>query len=126
MRRNLDPQVWGGGGWAFLEHCLLAADDSSREAYIQWLHLLPDVLPCSRCRQHCAEYLRAHPPAQEKDLLAWLHDFRAAVKHRKETSGRDLPSRPGWTLWVVLLITAVGLLFFLAPNKRISCKIAQR
>lgn len=121
MRKNIDPVAWGAAGWVFLQNCLLASDDRSRPAYLHWLHLLPDVLPCGSCRAHAQAYISQHPPENHNDLVAWLDAFRAAVKERvqeKRTSSNS--SGVGWTYYVAGLLTMAILctcLFLLCLHK---------
>ena len=72
MRANLEPEIWGPSGWAFLSSCVTACDEASRSDYLALLRLLPAVLPCSSCRHHAAEYISAHPPEKSAHLGDWL------------------------------------------------------
>jgi hypothetical protein len=103
MRANLPPAAWGPSAWLFLQNCLHAYDDQSRAAYLQLLRLLPEVLPCEACREHCRAYLRDAPPELRQDLQAWLADFRADV------AARTRP-RPFFSAALVLvLLLAIAL-----------------
>lgn len=107
MRANLDPAIWGEKGWAFLENCLHAYDPTSRNAYLRFLHVLPEVLPCATCRQHAREFLTAHPPEERHDLSGWVEDFRMGVAERVR------PQRCAFhasTLLLLMLLTLVGAL----------------
>ena len=107
MRANLDPSVWGEKGWAFLSNCLHAYDSSSRDAYLRFLRVLPEVLPCASCRQHAAEFLTKHPPEKRADLTLWLEDFRADVadRVRPQTCAFRAPA-----LMVLMLLLLLGAL----------------
>ena len=81
MRKNIDPQICGAAGWTFLRNCLQACDADKRHVYIHWLYFLPEVLPCSTCREHATLYMSANPPDKEKDLVTWLDTFQDAVSN---------------------------------------------
>jgi len=84
MRKNLEPRFWGPGAWKFLHDCVYAVDETSREAYNNMLALLPDILPCSKCRKHAREYITEHPPSASTDLKEWLTTFELIVSLRKK------------------------------------------
>jgi len=111
MRANLDPSVWGEKGWAFLGNCLHAYDSSSRDAYLKFLRLLPEVLPCANCRRHAGEYLAKHPPENRDDLSLWLEDFRADVadRVRPQTCAFRAPSLLALMLLLFLGAVLLGL-----------------
>lgn len=122
MRKNIDPSVWGAAGWVFLRNCLLACDDRSGAVYVQWLHLLPEVLPCGSCRAHARAYLSQHPPENHKDLVAWLDAFRRAVSERvRAKSKRSTSSSVGWAYYSAGLLAMAILctcLFFVVFAQR--------
>jgi hypothetical protein len=83
MRRNVHPSVWGPPAWSFLQSIAVACDDTSAEAYRAFLELLPEVLPCERCRAHSREYI-AKNPVDTRNLAAWLRRFEERVSERKQ------------------------------------------
>lgn len=111
MRRNIDPHIWGGHAWRFLEACAAALDDRGEgacyESYKQLIALLPEVLPCAQCREHCKEYLREYPLPPARDIMAWLREFREAVKRRKEML-RQCNRRPKRSLTFAVCVVAWG------------------
>jgi hypothetical protein len=112
MRRNVSPKVWGREGWTFLTSCAQACDEESFDKYVQFLELLPDVLPCEQCRYHARQYLLEHPPSKAPDLTQWVQDFERAVGQRKAPAGGD-PPLPSATYLLVLLSLAFLLVFLL-------------
>ena len=89
MRQNVNPTIWGPHAWAFLRHCATACDETCSASYKQFLELLPEVLPCQQCREHCGAYI-ADNPVDTTDLVSWLDRFREAVAKRK-ASQHSLP-----------------------------------
>ena len=85
MRKNLDPNYWGPSAWLFLETCLEGAehDTKAKKAQIELYRLLPDLLPCERCREHTKEYLYHNPPSLKSDLRDWLSTFKETIRQRK-------------------------------------------
>ena len=112
MRRDLDPSVWGRAGWAFLGSCAHAVDEHTQAHYHQLLRLLPEVLPCGKCRRHSRDYLSQNPPEEAADLEKWLQHFEAAVAQRK-AKGEQLPPSPvmraGPLLLCLLLCACVAV-----------------
>lgn len=103
MRKNLSPKVWGRTGWNFLKHCAEACDEESFPRYLELLRLLPEVLPCEKCRRHAAEYLARNPPRRGEDLAKWIEDFEAAVRARKQEEREEDSAGPGFTRGYLLL-----------------------
>ena len=117
MRKNLNPKLWGRNGWTFLKQCAEACDEDSFPAYQQMISLLPEVLPCEKCRAHAREYILAHPPEPGEDLVRWFQDFERAVGERKrshsEASGTEHPSS-GLVLASLLLLALCFVLVCLS------------
>ena len=109
MRTDVDPSVWGSSGWAFLRNCLNSSDAASRPYHQQLLRLLPEVLPCGRCRRHSREYLGMHPPEQAPNLSGWLRDFEEAVRRRTSEEPRSSALGSGPLLACVLLAAALAV-----------------
>jgi hypothetical protein len=86
MRQNVDPKVWGPSAWSFLHHCVTACDESCSNSYQKFLELLPEVLPCEKCREHSKVYIAANP-VDTSNLVSWLDRFRSAVAKRKVSEG---------------------------------------
>jgi hypothetical protein len=86
MRQNVDPKVWGPSAWSFLHHCVTAYDETCSNSYKNFLELLPEVLPCERCREHSGAYIAANP-VDTSNLVSWLDRFRSAVAKRKVSEG---------------------------------------
>jgi len=103
MRKNLNPRVWGKTGWSFLKHCAEACDEESFPRYLEFLQLLPEVLPCEKCRKHASEYLARNPPRNGEDLARWVEDFEANVRARKEEERAEASEAPGFSRGYLLL-----------------------
>lgn len=114
MRKNLNPQVWGKNGWAFLKQCAEACDEESFPAYLSMIYLLPEVLPCEKCRSHARTYIRDHPPEPGKDLVEWFQAFERSVAERKRqeaaAEASNTPRHPPRRSVDVLLVTSLVLL----------------
>jgi hypothetical protein len=82
----VDPRLWGPPAWQFLRHAAEACDASSSDAYRKFFSLLPEILPCEKCRAHSSEYL-AQVPIDTSNLEAWVDAFQRDVAFRKTTSG---------------------------------------
>lgn len=119
MRKNIDPQIWGAAGWTFLRSSLRASDEDTHHVYVRWLHLLPEILPCSTCREHAALYLSTNPPDQHKDLVMWLDAFQDDVARRLRNNRSS--SSYGlffYTLGVFAFVLLSTCLFFIVRAQR--------
>ncbi len=76
----MDPIVWGRHGWIFLHSITMAYPDkptaNDKQQFGDFFMLLPDVLPCSACKQHLKEHMCKYPlqeALQSKTaLVEWL------------------------------------------------------
>jgi len=130
MRDNVNPKVWGPEGWAFLKSCARACDEESFPHYLQFVALLPHVLPCEKCRHHAEDYIRRNPPRSAAEFLDWVNAFEAAVRRRKvqEEDGAVTDRPPlggllaylglGFALALLLACCLAALLCALAPRAR--------
>ena len=112
MRKNLEPKIWGAGAWKFLHDCVYAADNESRASYDTLMRLLPDILPCAKCRSHARVFMQEHPPDRASDLDAWLTDFENQVRDSKRAAPRFVPAQPS-ALCRILVIIMVALIVLL-------------
>lgn len=116
MRKNVDPKLWGPPAWQFLRHAAQACDADSADAYRKFFALLPEVLPCEKCRAHSSDYL-TQVPVDTSDLEAWVEAFQRDVSSRKASAGAwggaGAPSR-SLILVVSILVgfVAAALLIF--------------
>jgi hypothetical protein len=104
MRENLDPKFWGPNAWQFLQDCAVSVDDESYPSYQQLIALLPQVLPCENCRNHCDMYLRDHPLPPPSHLHDWLGNFQATVRARKDEENGTTPTVTGTIMTIILAI----------------------
>ena len=118
MRKNLEPKQWGPGGWQFLRDCVYACDDASRESYLQLMRLLPNVLPCAACRQHCRAFLETNPPEAAPDLAEWLDTFEweVAVRVRPALSWSGLVP----VLVLLLIVTVAAVVLFTKNRSKVN------
>ena len=59
MRRSL----WGPAAWTFLHSSAAVTEDA--QSIVELLALLPRVLPCAECKQHCLAFFERRPPGAE-------------------------------------------------------------
>ena len=118
MRKNINPQIWGESGWTFLSSCLSACDEESRSACLMLIHILPQVLPCTSCREHTRAYIATHPPKLEKDLVKWLDAFKLDVKQRLRLRTKE-KTRTGASYVLVILTSAIffSLLLYMCSKR---------
>ena len=129
MRKNLNPQVWGKNGWTFLKQCAEACDEDSFPAYLNMISLLPDVLPCEKCRAHARAYVRDHPPKPGEDLVEWFQAFERSVGERKRQEAASVSPGPPRRSVDVLLVTSLVLLalcFVFACLSFLMCFLRKR
>lgn len=80
---GVDPLKWGPGAWRFLHQATLLYPDSPsprrRKTYRTFFRLLPEVLPCGRCRAHLRRvYSRMPtPPENRAMLIRWMYRVHA-------------------------------------------------
>jgi len=121
-RKNVHPGVWGPPAWAFLKSAAEACDADSAQAYRDFFQLLPQVLPCERCREHCSVYLRENP-IDVDDLPGWVARFEASVaeakRAEKQGSCASAGPKPGLGggsggFWVAVLVLALAVVLIAA------------
>jgi hypothetical protein len=86
----MDITSWGPSGWNFLHAAAFAYPDNptaeERAHMTAFLSALPFVLPCRRCRAHCAEAIAADPPGDAcgsmDELSRWVVDLHNSVNAR--------------------------------------------
>jgi hypothetical protein len=69
MTVNIDPARWGKRLWQSLHYMAYAfpeqPTDAQKQAALQMLSSLRELLPCEKCRQHYSAMLAEHPPTVE-------------------------------------------------------------
>ena len=83
----MNPAIWGPPTWFFLHSITLAYPSnptiSDKKSHLDFFSILPDVLPCPKCKEHLKTHLNNFPiqPALEsKDaIIAWLHNLHNQV-----------------------------------------------
>jgi hypothetical protein len=82
MRRSL----WGPAAWTFLHAAAAAVAAEDAASVVELLLLLPRVLPCPECKQHCLSFFERRPPADEiRDAASasrYLFEFHNDVNLR--------------------------------------------
>jgi len=82
---ELPTSQWGPSMWNSIHSCCFAYPDnpSSEEKYqaYNFFNSLPSILPCRKCRTHCAENLEKLPPnLRSRDSLSrWSVDFHNEI-----------------------------------------------
>ena len=58
----MDPTQYGPPGWVFI-HALAgnSTEEPKRNAFVQWLKLLPAVFPCEICAAHLTQTMKTYP-----------------------------------------------------------------
>lgn len=109
MRANVDPRRWGRDGWSFLRNCAEACDEASFPHYQALVALLPEILPCEKCRGHARTYVAQHPVEDAGSLATWLERFEGAVAQR--TREERAPAAPDLLAYAGLgaLLAALAL-----------------
>jgi len=160
QRGVIDPEkgIWAPLLWRFLhtiieisggailngrQNSWLAADEA-RELYWILTHI-ETIIPCARCRTHCTEYKRMHPPQRsggfiqqrsiivgiEKEILRkWAWEFHTAVNERLgkpveqqialesvESTYRQYSIKDIWRVFWNELFPKVGVAGGLDPEK---------
>jgi hypothetical protein len=119
MRKNLNPHVWGPGAWQFLQNCAEAADEDCADKYVQFINLLQDVLPCEKCREHCAQYINDNP-VDPNNLKDWLLNFQQHVEQTKKCDNSCQLPKQQWKLKYthifIMSLLIVLCLFFVANS----------
>ena len=76
---GVDPTKWGPGAWRFLHNVTLLFPDTSSPAksrpFRKLFRLLPNVLPCGKCRAHLRQTYRKLPPDLKNRavLIRWMY-----------------------------------------------------
>lgn len=80
-RISLDPDIWGGKGWFFLDSVVLAYPDNpteeEKQQFKNFFYAIPTVGPCNKCRIHFGQFIKKYPLnntiLKSKDnLILWL------------------------------------------------------
>jgi hypothetical protein len=83
--QELPTSQWGPSMWNSIHSCCFAFPDnpSPEEKYqaYNFFNSLPGILPCRKCRSHCAENLEKLPPnlRSRNTLSHWSVDFHNEV-----------------------------------------------
>lgn len=91
----MDPQVWGKYQWTAIHFAALGYPKSPTEAQKQYYFtyftkILPEVLPCLKCRQHLKQTLQTEHPmnssalANPDTLFEWTVSLHNVVNRRLE------------------------------------------
>lgn len=91
----MDPQVWGKYQWTAIHFAALGYPTSPTEAQKQYYFtyftkILPEILPCLKCRQHLKQTLQTEHPmnssalANPNALFEWTVSLHNVVNRRLE------------------------------------------
>ena len=95
----MDTRFWGPSGWRFLH--LLAQDAHRCKKTIEWLKLLPYVLPCKYCRASLHDYYIIQPLSEEifcnqESAGKWMYDIHNRVNEKLRGQGLLTEINPTW------------------------------
>lgn len=107
-KQSVNPKVWGRWAWNFIHTCALTYPEDGdhspeaerrRDAFSAFLKTLPQILPCSDCRHHCAHVMaEVDPNVRDFDgvntLVLHLHN---RVNRRQ---GKDVITPQQVTDWL--------------------------
>lgn len=96
----MDTRFWGPSGWKFLH--LLTQDASRCKKIVEWLQLLPYVLPCKYCRASLHDYYELQPLTEEifrnpETAGRWMYDIHNRVNEKLRGQGLHTERNPTWT-----------------------------
>lgn len=127
---GVDPAKWGPGAWRFLHFASMIFPDKPTDAvlgaYRVLFHVLPEVLPCSRCRNHLRKTYRVLPPniGSRGELIRWVSALHARTNkdlHKRLKNPSFSSQSHGFKIgWRAGLRDFAFSIAFNAPRKRIS------
>jgi hypothetical protein len=100
-RISLDPEIWGGKGWFFLDSICLAYPDNPTEEekkqYKNFFYAMPIVGPCNKCRQHYKKFINKYPLndtilKSKENLILWIlsaHNNVRKINNQKQISLKE-------------------------------------
>lgn len=88
----MNPDVWGPHGWFFIQSVILAMnEDDDPSNYVNFLFSLQYVLPCEKCRENYADWVRANPiPTKKDDMLLWIVSLQNSIRESKGKPSRSV------------------------------------
>lgn len=84
MRKNINPRIWGGPGWEFIDAVVDGYPESpsgvEKIAMTHFLSSLEFVLPCEECRKNYANFVKKTPlDVRSRRLVKdWLKKYKEA------------------------------------------------
>ena len=84
----MDPELWGPHAWIFLHYVTFSYPDKptwkDKQNMRDFINLLPEILPCHKCKMNCASHLKDMPLndsalSSRSSLVQWLVDFHNCV-----------------------------------------------
>jgi hypothetical protein len=117
--RNIDARIWGPHGWSFIKAVCQGFDPAKQNAedLVQWINLLPKVLPCESCRANFEHTLQKYPfkPYCHDDCcLKWFQAVRADVALHEKKYPAKFPWR--YLGYGALFAAGVGVGYVLAKQ----------
>ena len=101
-RININPNIWGPKGWFFLDSIILSyplnPSFDDKKKFREFFTLVPEMLPCAKCRQHYGEFISKFPLNDEilsskNKLINWflkLHNnIRLNFQDKSEITLKD-------------------------------------
>lgn len=93
---SVEPKIWGKMFWRGL--MVLTSRLMAARQYAEWLeliHLMPYVLPCSKCRKSCAKFITHHPPSIAQPFT-WLFSLQNKVRFKFVKKHPNQAKANGW------------------------------
>jgi len=95
----MDTRFWGPSGWKLLH--LMSQDAARCKKMIEWLNLLPYVLPCKYCRASLHDYYELQPLSKEifcnpETAGKWVYDIHNRVNGKLRGQGLITAPDPSW------------------------------
>jgi hypothetical protein len=85
---GISPLYWGRQAWHFIHFIALNYPEQptqrDKDIYIEFLHSLPQVLPCPICGSHFMDFIVSNEPRLDNrsDLFWWTVDAHNEVNKR--------------------------------------------
>lgn len=92
----MDTKYWGPSGWVLLHTICHYYEPANRPAVLEFLSLLPFILPCKFCRHSLSTYYESDPPEEAPDLSRWIWRIHNQVNNKLRAQGQAVPANPSY------------------------------
>lgn len=88
----MNPEIRWPYFWDVLNILAFNFEEHKTERYKMFFWVLPMVLPCDECSQHCLEYAHQNRPIfkSKDDVISWVLDLHNKVNERNGKEQRSL------------------------------------